>query len=230
LPLSLIPLVGALAFTIFHTIAGQQTPPLSCDLMTPVERRSLVVVMPTSGELNVSAWFLFVRGPAPQGQPPRRCDPRNSDCLAHSPIAADSAPFELLMQEDGWSCVERNGPGTMWVRSENIKPVVPDSQPSVADWIGHWVQGDGYIDISSSDRTHVRIEGENDWRGIGDVVHTGQIFFEVAPITNPLALANRGCEVTMTLVGDYLLLHDNMGCGGMNVRFQGAWKRSTNPK
>ncbi len=198
--------------------------------MTPAERRSLVVVRPTGGELTVSAWFLFVRGPAPQGEPPRRCDPRNSDCLAHSPIAADSAPFELLMQEDGWSCVERSGPGTMWVRSKNVKSVVPDSQPSLAAWIGHWVQGDGYIDISSGDGRRVKIQGQNDWRGIGGVVHTGQISFHVAPTTNPLALADGGCDVTMILAGDYLLLHDNMGCGGMNVRFQGAWKRSTNPK
>jgi hypothetical protein len=226
LPLSVMLLIAGAASTTFHTIAGQQRPPLSCDVMTPADRRSLVFVRPTSGKLSVPAWFLSVKGPAPEGQPQRRCDPRNSDCLAHSPIAADSGPFELLMQEDGWSCVERSGPGTIWVRSENINPIVPEPQPSVAAWIGHWVQGDGYINISSNDGRHVRIEGEDDWRGVGDVVHTGRISFEVAPTKNPLALTDGVCDVTMTLVGDYLLLHDNMGCGGLNVRFQGSWKRT----
>ena len=106
-----------------------------------------------------------------------------------------------------------------------MAPLVADLHPPLSAWIGRWEQG-GWIEISSPDGRGLRIKGENTWHGFGDVVHYGTISFTTKAASNPLELANDGCEVTATLVGDYLMLHDNEGCGGMNVRFQGAWKRT----
>src|SRR3954453_966071 len=90
-----------------------------------------------------------------------------------------------------------------------------------------WQMGKGGgIEISWPDGRRLSIRGENTWHGLGDVVHYGTISFTTEAASNPLKLANSGCEVSATLVGDYLMLHDNDRCGGMNVRFQGAWKRA----
>ncbi len=199
-----------------------------CDVRAESHHPPLVIVVAPDGATATDAWFLYAKGRPAAGQPPRRCDPRDGDCLDHPKIPIDSGPFELLGTVDGWSCLVQNGPGYVWVRTANVKPIVLDPHPTLSAWLGRWVRGEGYVNISSDDGSQLQMEGKNTWHGLGDVIHFGQIVFEnVRPSENPITLDKDGCEVTMTLAGSYLLLHDNEGCGGMNVRFQGAWKRDS---
>jgi hypothetical protein len=205
----------------------QSAEPPSCNMATATENRSLARAVAVNGDPSINAWSLFARRGRTDlsQQPPPRCNPDRSDCSAVGSIPTDSPPFELLVKGDRWSCIAPDGLGTLWVASENVAPLVVDPHPPLSAWIGRWEHG-GWIEISSLDGRRLSIEGENTWHGLGDVVHYGTISFTAEAGSNPLKLADRGCEVSATLVGDYLMLHDNMGCGGMNVRFQGAWKRS----
>jgi hypothetical protein len=207
--------------------AQPQSPePLSCDMAAPTESRSLAQAVAVNGDPSINAWYLFGRKSRPDSsQPPPRCNPDRGDCLVAPSIPTDSEPFELIVKGDRWSCIATNGRGTLWVSSDNVAPLIADPHPPLSAWIGRWEQG-GWIEISSSDGRRLSIKGENTWHGFGDVVHYGTISFTTEATSNPLALSNSGCEVSATLVGDYLMLHDNDGCGGMNVRFQGAWKRT----
>ncbi|MCA1633634.1 MAG: hypothetical protein LC802_07935 [Acidobacteria bacterium] len=45
------------------------------------------------------------------------------------------------------------------------------------------------------------------------------------PAGNVLTVEEDSCRVTLRLVGDYLVASDNSECGGMNVRFDGVYRR-----
>jgi len=204
----------------------QSTEPPSCDIATPTERRSLAHAVAVNGDASINAWYLFARRSRPDpSQPPPPCNPDRGDCLPARSIPTDLQPFELIVKGARWSCIAPDGRGTLWVSSDNVAPLVADPNPPLSAWIGRWEKG-GWIEISSPDGRRLSIRGENTWHGLGDVVHYGTISFTTEAASNPLKLANSGCEVSATLVGDYLMLHDNDRCGGMNVRFQGAWKRA----
>jgi hypothetical protein len=69
---------------------------------------------------------------------------------------------------------------------------------------------------------------EESVNGAGSNVHVGDIEGAAAPDGNRLRLLKSGpggCTVDMKLLGLDIVADDNMGCGGMNVRFEGIWKR-----
>jgi hypothetical protein len=208
----------------------QQSSALACDRLKPESERSLATVVASRGQTEVPVWYLFVAGrPAPE-QAPKLCDPRMNDCSGPHSLPIDVPAVEVLTAAADWSCIATNGRGVLWIASDHLKAVLPLAQPQLSDWLGHFVQGDdGYIDITSPDGRQLAIHGENKWHGLGDNVHYGEIQFSIVPTSNPLKLARDGCEVTMTLMDGYLLLHDNDGCGGANVRFQWDWKRTSRP-
>jgi hypothetical protein len=64
------------------------------------------------------------------------------------------------------------------------------------------------------------------------VVHFGGVHGESKPQGNYLRVEERdksghpsGCQVSITLIGPYLVVLDNNRCGGLNVRFSGLWQR-----
>lgn len=207
--------------------AQNAAPPLSCDRLTPPEPMSLAQLVAADGAPTVHAWYLNVPGPAPAGRPPAVCNPEAGNCMAAPAIPLDLPPVNVIRRGATWSCVAPSGRGYLWIASINVKPLTADPNPPLAAWIGHWTQGgNSSIEISSPDGKHLAVQGENEWHGLGDVVHYGKISGAADPISNPLTLVDDGsCVVTATAVGDYLMLHDNNQCGGANVRFQGPWRR-----
>ena len=71
------------------------------------------------------------------------------------------------------------------------------------------------------------VEGQAFWRGLGDNIHTGEVSFEAAPAGNVLTLKEDEdlCAVTIRLVGEHLVVSDNLKCGGHNVTFNGVYRR-----
>ena len=66
------------------------------------------------------------------------------------------------------------------------------------------------------------------WVGLGDVVHTGEASGQLSWVDDTAMLpANEdGCEMTLEQAGpDTLEVKDNMRCGGLNVTFDGVYRR-----
>jgi hypothetical protein len=226
--------LAALASAILQSAVANAEPQppsaLVCDTRKRQNERSLAIVVAPSGQSEVPVSNLFVAGRPEPGQTPKLCDPRRNNCSAPRALPIGGPPFEVLTATADWACIATYGRGVLWISSRYLKPVLPLVRPSLSDWLGHFVQGDdGYIDITSPDGLQLAIHGESKWHGLEDNVHFGEIQFLVVPTSNPLTLAGGGCEVTMTLMDGYLLLHDNDGCGGANVRFQWDWKRASRP-
>jgi hypothetical protein len=146
---------------------------------------------------------------------------------------AEGDVVNVYRAEGDWTCAyltQRDGAGPGWVRTRDIREVPADPAPPLDAWFGTWANGRGRIRIAATKNARkLQLEGQAEWHGIGDVVHTGEFSGEAAPEGNRLHFVENGagsCTVDLTLIGKYLLANDNNLCGGMNVRFWGVWKRS----
>jgi len=144
---------------------------------------------------------------------------------------------------DSFTCVSFHAPSSKkqnwtsgWLPSSALTPVAPMSSPAISDWQGTWTQPGGTIEIRRGGlggRLH--IEGEMIVPGARDV-HTGVIEAEVNPTNNTIAFlddgwlpfetkCDSGCRVRMQRVGQWLVVEDNLGCGGAGVSFTGLYRR-----
>jgi hypothetical protein len=63
---------------------------------------------------------------------------------------------------------------------------------------------------------------------LGDNVHIGELDHSAKPSLNKLKLGETdddefACKVAMQLVGKFLIVSDNLNCGGANVTFSGVY-------
>ena len=100
--------------------------------------------------------------------------------------------------------------------------------PPLARWLGAWEYAGQSLDIRRGAKPGtLAVSGQAFWRGVGDNVHVGEVEFEAAPAGNVLRLEENEdlCSVTLRLVGDLLVVSDNLKCGGLNVTFNGVYRR-----
>ncbi|MFO0614615.1 MAG: hypothetical protein U0414_18665 [Polyangiaceae bacterium] len=123
-----------------------------------------------------------------------------------------------------FACVTR-GDVDGWVATTALEPLA--ARPS-RPWVGSWSAGNDRITIAMAAGGDYRVHGEAEWHGSGDNVHVGQFDGRGAPDRRgTMRVAESPCEVRLQLVGSILLVEDNADCGGVNVRFLGAFVAST---
>jgi len=76
----------------------------------------------------------------------------------------------------------------------------------------------------------LKVKGEAYWHGLGDNVHVGAVAATAQPQGHELVLVEEECQVTLKLVGDFLIASDNSECGGVNVRFNGVYQKARRVK
>jgi hypothetical protein len=180
-----------------------------------------------AGSEPVETFAPYTAGKPAPGKPPAKCDPTFRNCQPWLRYDPDTI-VEIVSAGSGWSCVINSGKGYAWIRTSNLTPLAVDTRPPPAAWVGTWGDNENFITITS-EGNQLTIHGEAKWHGLttstGQVVHSGGFDARAMPTANPLTLQESGCEVTLTLLGDYMKLDDNEGCGGANVRFKGVWPR-----
>jgi hypothetical protein len=122
-----------------------------------------------------------------------------------------------------------------WLPTSALTPVEPMPSPKIADWIGSWSHPGGTISISRGKNGSLSIEGEQTHPAAGGA-HSGVLGAAVAPMQGVIVFADDGttpfekaedgqCLVRMQRVGAWLLVEDNMQCGGSMVTFTGLYRR-----
>ena len=102
----------------------------------------------------------------------------------------------------------------------------PRASPALEKWIGQWTYGDQSLNIRRDSKAgFLMVKGDAIWRGTGNNVHEGSVGAGSLPQGNKLVVTEEECRVTLKLVGDYLVASDNSECGGMNVRFNGVYRK-----
>ncbi len=136
-----------------------------------------------------------------------------------------------------FTCVSYQSPmakkqiwATGWLPSAALAPVAPMAAPKMSDWIGTWRHPGGSIDIKTGPGDKLQVEGEMVVPTARDF-HNGGFKAQVAPQSDTLAFADDGtsygdeCQVRMQRIGPWLMVVDNIGCGGIGVSFTGLYRR-----
>lgn len=134
-----------------------------------------------------------------------------------------------------WTCAWYQGKSREtvgWVRNNDLVTQTP-APVQTADWLGKWKEvykGPGKIIVSRAGKT-LQVDGTTRWIG-QDTVHIGDIAGKLA-ITGPYGHVGPAgdkqtldCSADMVRIGEFLIVHDNSQCGGVNVRFDGLYVRA----
>jgi hypothetical protein len=115
-----------------------------------------------------------------------------------------------------------------WIPKGALTIMEPDPNPSLENWVGTWNSYDDSLVIEiDRGKKQLHVEGSAQWLGQAGVVHVGSIDASSIPNANELKLVEdeQGCKLTLRLISNFLIAHDNSGCGGLNVRFDGVYQR-----
>jgi hypothetical protein len=128
--------------------------------------------------------------------------------------------------------VSTNGTLTQgWVPSTAITRT---ASPAAA-WQGNWQRDEASIDIKSAKGPgRLSIDGTASWgthdpdRVARGGINMGELSGDAVPVGDRLSISDgaEGCTAWLRLVGPYLVVTDNLQCGGMNVSFTGIYRRS----
>lgn len=124
----------------------------------------------------------------------------------------------------------RKGSETVgWIETDKITWQENMRPPEMRDWLGEWRAYDNLIRISKSKEVGtLAIKGEATW-GSGSRTHAGELEYYAKPSADKMKFGDGtdelDCQVTMQLVGKYLVVGDNLHCGGANVSFSGVYQR-----
>ena len=100
-----------------------------------------------------------------------------------------------------------------------------------ADWTGTWKFYDSEIKISPTEKENVyKVTGNAFWKGLGDNVHIGELDGDAKLVETNLKYGETdddefACKVTLRLIDKFMIVSDNLNCGGVNVSFSGVYRK-----
>lgn len=140
-------------------------------------------------------------------------------------------------QPHGYTCVsfvDKKGNETDgWLPVSSLKPYTAS-----LDWIGRW-KADTYSELTIKRTSPVKadLSGSATY-GQGDATNTGDLAGDIDTRKDTQAFAYstdkdvpfakatvEDCAVVMRLLGPYLLVNDDINCGGANVTFAGIYTK-----
>ena len=189
-----------------------------------------------------------VRGGTPRtdflrdGDEAAGCPGAAASCRSGAYVVAGDAVLLAPGEADGYVCAAFARAGTETTGWLPAAAVVPDAA-APGDWAGRWVAEESRIRITTA-VGGLKVSGEATW-GTGDPdrvrrggVHIGEVEGTAMPHDGVLAFTvgddgtlpyeagdETSCRIRMLRRGPYLVVHDNMGCGGANVSFTGLYRR-----
>jgi hypothetical protein len=128
-----------------------------------------------------------------------------------------------------WYQPARGSETVGWLPADRLAVAGPPARPTLAAWLGAWGFYENSLRLSRGRGAGaLRVEGGASWVGANPGnVHVGEVSGEAAPAGNVLTVgAEDDCRLTLRLVGAYLVAADNRQCGGLNVTFDGVYRRT----
>jgi hypothetical protein len=130
-----------------------------------------------------------------------------------------------------WFAPAKGLPTVGWIKLSNLRSY-PFPEPRVSAWLGEWRYAENSIKFTNNKLAgYLNVTGDALWRGVGDNVHIGEIDDRAMPDGNVLKIGENdtdefACKVTMRLIDEFLVVIDNLKCGGANVSFSGVYRRT----
>ena len=142
---------------------------------------------------------------------------------------------------DQWACatfVGAKDETTGYIATKDLEFLPKDKEPELGDWVGTWESDPDSLEFSIKGGK-LQVSGNALWDGgrndAGDeIVHTGDIEGELEVQSGGKAsLPASGeyeCAADFQLLAGVLLVKDNGNCGGMNVNFNGVYRKKVSRK
>lgn len=118
-----------------------------------------------------------------------------------------------------------------WVDRSKLQ-ALPVVVPSLQDWAGNWKDGDNGLRITVQGG-QLHVEGDAYWPSANPTPeqrpygpNMGQVEARAAPHGADVEFVEDTCKVRVHSLGEVLIVADNSECGGMNVRFNGVYRRA----
>jgi hypothetical protein len=158
--------------------------------------------------------------------------PNDKNCRTKSYVIPND---EVIVSRNfgRWACAwyqPKKGAETVgWLALDKLEFKETNLNPAQKDWLGKWNYAGNSIEIGKGKTADsLTITGDAFWKGLGDNVHVGELDESSKPAGNELKIGESesgeyACKVTMRLLGRYLLVADNLHCGGVNVTFSGVY-------
>jgi hypothetical protein len=118
-----------------------------------------------------------------------------------------------------------------WVAMAFLHIAEPNRKPVLKDWLGTWA----YRTESRDQNAHLelrvgKVPGTLSVDGValgygGESPNLGMVEESVIPRQNGVLLKSGPCQIRMVLLGGWLVAGDNLKWGGMNVTFNGVYRR-----
>ncbi len=159
--------------------------------------------------------------------------PNNERCKAKAYVVPGDEVV-VSKRKDGFGCAwyqPVKGGGTVgWIRLSELRFRDAVSDVSPREWMGEWLYADNSIKISSDrEEGRMRVTGNALWRGRGDNVHIGELDGRTRLQKDVMRYSDGDdeydCKATLRLVGRFLVVADNLKCGGVNVTFSGVYTK-----
>jgi hypothetical protein len=127
----------------------------------------------------------------------------------------------------GWYQKGKGSETVGWLQADKLlMSAPPATAPALKNWLGMWKYAGTSLDIRRDGKSDaLKVKGYAIWQGVGANVRVGGVEAVAQPLGNELVLIEEECRVTLKLVGDYLVASDNSQCGGVNVRFNGVFRK-----
>ena len=115
-----------------------------------------------------------------------------------------------------------------WIRKDQLRSVAGPERP--ASFAGEWVYGESNLSIGHIGAGALSVKGNAFWKGLGDNIHIGEVDAQASPVDRLLTVKGDDeyeCSMRIRAVGDFLVVTDNKKCGGVNVTFDGVYRKGS---
>lgn len=166
------------------------------------------------------------------GDETKNC-PESENCRQKSYVIPNDEVI-VSRKYGNWRCAwyqPKAGSETVgWIRTDNLEFV--KIKPSFNDFYGSWYFYDNDIVIEKGLKANTfKVKGNAFWKGLGDNIHIGELDHEGKISDGILKLGEDetdeyACKVSIIAAGKFLVVSDNLNCGGLNVTFSGVYRRN----
>jgi hypothetical protein len=160
------------------------------------------------------------------------CPNDNTECRTNGYVIAGDTVI-TGGSNGAYICVffnSKRGGSAGYVKSSEILPQSAPPLPPISRWTGTWHNGDNTIDLRPRGDDMIVASGDAYWwpanRSGGP--NYGEMGGAAIVRGNTVTFSANGddsCRVTATLVPPFLVVADNLLCGGQNVSFTGVYRR-----
>ncbi|MCC8627124.1 hypothetical protein [Xanthomonas vesicatoria] len=141
----------------------------------------------------------------------------------------------LAQRRNDYACAfypNKVGGSAGWVAERSLQPVVSPAIPPTRAWDGNWHDGDNTLQLTANGDGSISVNGDAYWPSanpspeqVPGGPHIGAVTARSMPDGNRLDISEDDCTVRLHLLGDMLIVADNLQCGGANVSFGGVYRR-----